>query len=279
MQKQTKKIDEKTLLTIGLILILLVIGITVVRTVDFSFLKKKDTTASPVLDKKVAENKIDYVTISSAELQKKTLSGRKVLLLDIRPFESYAKEHIVDSVNVPLDEFPLDQKYNRSEEIVIITDTIEDPIVNESVRSLKEQGFSNIRVLAGGLLQWKNLAGATVNYGDPSLPSDQAKVSYVTTEQVKDALESTKLLVIDVRDPAVYAKSHIKNSINIPFNELEKRRYEVRTNKEVTLVGINELQAFEAAVQLHDMLFVKTYVMVGSMPKWEKDAFPLDIEK
>ena len=276
--EKNKKISDKAMLAIGLGLIVFVVIVTALRRVDFSFLRNiKGSSASSQDALSPAASKIDYTTIASKDVQIQTLTSQKIMLLDIRPFTDYAREHIVDSVNVSVDEFPMDQKYDRSEEVIVIGASADDPDIETAVHELEAENFSDIKVLAGGIEQWKNLAGATVSYGDPTSVTDQAKVNYVTTDQINDALnKNTELVIVDVRSQDDYAKSHLKDSINIPFDDLEKRRFDINTSSgSVFFVGINELQEFEAAVQVHDMLLTRTYVMKGGMPEWIQKNFPV----
>jgi rhodanese-related sulfurtransferase len=278
MKKNIKKIDDKTMLSVGLVLILLVVAISILRSMNLSLpWGHKNTVSNSSAAPALTVRNIGYDTIATSDLQKQILSNQKLILLDIRPFQSYATEHIVDSVNVSIDEFPLDPKYDRSYEVVVIGESVDDTDIATAVQKLKDENFTNIKVLAGGIQQWKNLTGSTVSYGNPTSTADQAKVNYITTDQLKQAVDQNATMsVVDLRDAGVYAKSHIKNSLNIPFNDLEKRRFDIPTNKaRIIMVGINELQEFEAAVQAHDMLFTKTYVMKGAMAEWTKKNYPL----
>ena len=104
---------------------------------------------------------------------------------------------------------------------------------------------------------------------------DQSKVSYVDPEKLKEALDqNVPMFIVDVRTSNEYSKGHISGAKNVPFEELEKRRSEI-SEKKVVVVGINELQEFQASVQMYDMLLVSPFVMRGAMPKWEENKYPL----
>jgi len=193
--------------------------------------------------------------------------------LDIRPFQTYADEHIVDAINITPEEFPLEQKIDLHKLIIIIGENPEDENIKKTITQLEKEDFKNFMVLAGGMEAWKQLVGVTVNYGNPNSFEDQMKVSYVEGKDLNDALkQNVPTFILDVRTTEEYAKGHIPGAINIPAEELEKRRKEI-TEKRVVVVGINELQEFQSSVQIYDMLFVSPFVLNGAMPEWEKNGY------
>lgn len=264
---------EKIALAVGFILILVVIIITLFQSKMFS---SDSSSASPDGKESVSSSESPYQAIAAKELQKKILISmgkEKITLLDIRPFESYAQEHIIDSVNIPPDEFPVGSKMDVRGQTVVIGGDIDNKDAVAAAEKLKEENIKDVLVLTGGMEAWKQSAGSTVTYGDPNSFADQSKVSYVDPEKLNEAIETkVPVYIVDVRQKEDYDKGHITGAINIPFEELEKRRGEI-SEKKVVVVGMNELQEFQAAVQMYDMLLVSPYVMRGAMPKWQEKGF------
>jgi rhodanese-related sulfurtransferase len=123
---------------------------------------------------------------------------------------------------------------------------------------------------------WKQMIGSTVTYGDPNSFVDQSKVSYLDPEQLNDAqTKKVPVYIVDVRTTEEYAKGHIAGAINLPFEQLEPRRADV-TERIIIVVGANELQEFQASVQLYDMLLISPFVMRGAMPAWASKGFPIE---
>jgi len=266
--------SERIAIIIGFFLILIVILITLFRSKLFS---STDTSAqSDNLSAQISE--LGYKTINAKDLNKKILLAKKdspVTLLDIRPFESYVKEHIIDAVNVTPDEFPLDSKINAHSLVIVIGADENDGNIKKTVDELKKENFKNFLVLTGGMDLWKQLVGITVTYGDPTSFIDQSKVSYVDPEKLNEALkQKVATFIIDVRTPEEYAKGHITGAKNIPSDDIEKRRREI-TEKRVVVVGVNELQEFQSSVQMYDMLLASPFVLRGAMPQWEQKGFPV----
>lgn len=267
-----KNKKEQIAIAIGFLLILIVILITLFRSNLFS--DKDDTQNEGQIVKE--DNGLEYKTITAKDLHKKILLAKEneqPVLLDIRPFQTYADEHITDAVNITPEEFPLEQKIDLHKLIIIIGENPEDENIKKTIAQLEKENFKNFMVLAGGMEAWKQLVGTTVNYGNPNSFEDQMKVSYVEGKDLNDALkQNVPTYILDVRTAEEYAKGHIPGAINIPAEELEKRRKEI-TEKRVVVVGINELQEFQSSVQIYDMLLVSPFVLNGAMPEWEKNGY------
>ncbi len=268
-----KNKKDTNALLVGLGLIILVMLITFFRS---SFFSKKinSNTNQDASQVEIAGQK--YQTIPSLQLQKKLLLENKINLLDIRNFDEYASEHIVDSVNVPIDEFPIGAKINAENPVVIITTDATDQNIETAIKELKDNHITDIRVLAGGFVEWKKMNGPTVNFGDPKSFTDQSKVSYVESEQLNDAIKNNvPTFILDIRNQQEYSNGHIKGAVNIPLAELEKRRNEIKAFPRIVVSGMNELQEFEASVQLYDMILIQPFVLKEGITGWQKKNFEL----
>ena len=267
---------EKMIIGLGFGLILFVIVFTLLRNSDFT--KKDNLNAKQSNLNSQLSTSLPYETIGAKDLNKKILgigTKEEFTLLDIRPFNEYIQEHIVDAINIPLDEFPVKEKINTKNLIVVIGSDSADKNISTALEKLKEEDCKNIIVLAGGMSSWTQIIGATVTYGDPKSFVDQAKVLYLDPAELNDAItQKVPIYIIDVRSKEQFAEGHIAEAKNIPFEELEKRRNEI-TEKKVIVVGLNELQEFQASVQMYDMLLVSPYVMRTAMTGWKDKGFPL----
>ncbi|NTW27274.1 MAG: rhodanese-like domain-containing protein [Candidatus Moranbacteria bacterium] len=272
-----KKQNENITLTAGFALIFLVIIFTLFRGSIFSD-KSKTKSQSAVSSSQDQKATFDYDTISATDLNKKILISNKkesLTLLDIRPFDAYIQEHIMDAVNIAIDEFPVASKINAHSLVVVIGASNTDKDISAAVDKLKDEDFENIVVLAGGMISWKQLIGSTVSYGDPKSFIDQSKVSYLDPEKLNDAItQKVPVYIIDVRDAGEFNAGHIVGAKNIPIDELEKRRGEI-TEKRIVVVGANELQEFQASVQMYDMLLASPFVMRTAIPGWQQKGFSL----
>ena len=266
---------EKIAISVGFFLILLVIVFTLFRG------KNTDTSNSDQIVSKIGNqtiSTINYKTISATDLQKKLIikeGNVQYTLLDVRPFSDYIKEHIIDSVNISLDEFPVENKINSHSTIVVIGNTIGDKDIQTGVDKLREEDFKNILVLAGGMESWKQYVGATVTYGDPTSFVDQSKVSYVESDKLNEAFKANApMFIIDIRSNEEFNRGHLPGARNIPLNQLEKRRGEI-AEKKIVVIGTTELEEFQASVQMYDMLLASPYVVKGGMKQWQEKNYPI----
>ncbi|NTV41209.1 MAG: rhodanese-like domain-containing protein [Candidatus Moranbacteria bacterium] len=268
------KKDTKAFL-IGLAMIILVILITVVRGFISSI--KEEIPSSQTSNETGLTSGQKYQSISSSELKQKISLGTNLNLLDIRSFGEYSNEHILDSVNVPIEELPVGSKIKVENPVVIITkDSTQREDIETVLKSLQDEHIIQIMVLAGGINAWKDIVGSTVKYGDPKSFTDQSKVSYVESDKLNDAIKkNVSTFILDVRTPQEYSAGHIKGAYNIPFDNLEKRRNEIKSFPKIVVAGINELQEFQASVQLYDMILIQPFVLKGGMNEWQKKSFEL----
>ena len=139
------------------------------------------------------------------------INESKVLILDTRRAEIFAKGFIPNSLNIGLEsnfaswvgELILDIK----QEIIIVAENNEK--VKEAIIRLSRVGYDNaIGYLEGGFEAWQN-AGKEVNI-----------VHRITAEQLEKHCNQEKQIIIDVRKVSEFQSEHLVDAINIPLNVL-----------------------------------------------------------
>ena len=266
-KKPAKSKDELAVI-VGFILIALIGIITVLRLVDF---KSKKTTS--VLETKTQDSQIKYATISTADLQKKATKDENILILDVRSDEAYINEHIIDALHIPVDKLENNTQIDLNKEIFIVGENSKDSSIENAVKILKNKKVKNVTVLAGGMESWKNLGGQTITSGDPNSFLNQAKVNFIKTEELKNILDDKKLFLIDGRPNSDFVQGHIKNAVNIPFEEIEKRRNELPYSKTVVVYDANEVLGFQTAVRVYDLTSMPAYDLRGGFDEWKNKGF------
>lgn len=222
-----------------------------------------------------AEKKTDFSRISSKDLWRKTARRDKVKIIDTRSRDEYTLEHIIDSVNISLEELSSSQISESKDDYIVIVGSSESGYA-EAIKIIKGKNFSNVAVLDGGFSGWKNTIGQTISIGNPKSFVDQAKVTYVLPEALKTLLDTgTKIYFLDVRSVDAYAKEHIVGAVNIPLNELEKRRGEIPENVEIAAYGKSDLQGFQAGVRIYDLNFFTASVIQGGFNAWKEKGFEI----
>lgn len=264
------KNKELTVISVGIFLIILVAIFTFFRTDD----KSTDVETSKNENASGLENK----AVSPLTLQEKIKNGEKLKIIDLRNFEQYSTEHILDSINVPFEELT-SREINTEEEIILFTEpsSNQEAVLSESINALKEKGATNITILDSDIEQWKTFGGQTVTYGDPTKFYDQSKVSYISQDELKSKLDGNEpLLIIDVREKEKFESGHLPKAINISLPDIEKRRSEISLSTLVIVYSDMETEAFQASVRIYEMKFITSAILKEGYSKWTASNFPIE---
>lgn len=87
-------------------------------------------------------------------------------------------------------------------------------------------------------------------------------------EEAVNLWRNQKALFIDVRTPEEYSQGHIRGSILIPLDELEKRASEVPKDKKVLIICRSGARSARANRLLQESGFVNTVSVRGGMSAW-----------
>lgn len=118
------------------------------------------------------------------------------------------------------------------------------------------------------------------------LIQDLISNSFNKFENVSPLIAVTKMdnedtVVIDVREPHEFTKSHIENAINIPLGKLEEKlssleKYKLRP---VIVTCQTGARAVPACKTLAKTGFEQLFCMQGGMQSWEDNKLPIKINK
>ncbi len=84
------------------------------------------------------------------------------VLIDLRPPESFAKEHIIGAVNVPsrmMEQWVSEASKSFSAELIIYLYCEDGTESDRTAKILREKGYSQFISLVGGLKEWKQQLG------------------------------------------------------------------------------------------------------------------------
>lgn len=95
-------------------------------------------------------------TLDIDKLRQRLQQEEKPLLLDVRTAEDYASRHIVDAVNIPLEELEkrVDELAPDQERPIAIICTT-DRRSRKAAQMLGREGFADVHVVLGGMTQWQ----------------------------------------------------------------------------------------------------------------------------
>ncbi len=94
-------------------------------------------------------------------------------------------------------------------------------------------------------------------------------------------MNDDKTVVLDVREPNEFTKSHIENAINIPLGKLEEKLSTLEKYKNTPLIvacqtGARSVPACKTLVKAG---FEQIFNMQGGMQSWEDNKLPIKISK
>jgi len=262
-------------LAIGFILILLIAFFTYYKNYKNSEIQSEMASEDP--DAKKNEEFSKKYAISPQDLYAKMAGKEKIFVLDLRTPAEFKKEHLIGSENIGLNDFfaKIDS-LNENSIYVLLDDGQTNDAFNLISMMAQQKDYKNIFFLDGGFTNWKSQFKPTFSSGDPESAEDQAKVKYVSSDSLKKMIEIEKdILIIDIRKPASFADGHIKNSVNIFLDEIEKRKNEIPVWRKIVFCDSNGLWAFKASVQLFDLGYTNTYVLSDGLDTWKSKGYEM----
>lgn len=269
MQPQENK-KNATALIIGLGLIILIAIFTIFK--PFSNTANNSQTGLP----KTTPASSDTKQIGSAELLKKIQTGESLKVIDTRTNTEFQKEHILDSQNIPTDIFADNLENLDKNKNYVIVDSGSDETGLALAENLAQKKFKSVYYLTGGFSDWKSMLSPTISAGDPNSFADQSKVSYISSDQLKEILQTAgNLYILDVRKNDAFAQGHLAGAVNIYLDDLEKRRHEIPSGKKIIIYDSDGLWAFQGAVRLFDMNILNVFALSDGFNAWKQKGFEI----
>ncbi len=261
---------------VGFLLIIIVAAITFLKPYfNKTKLAEKITKEDVAARANIDSAKINKIT--SEELVKKIQTDSEFIIIDIRDRNEYQEEHIIDSQNIPLNQFlSIFNNSDRNKSYVFVDEAANIATINSLADLLAEKKYKNICYLDGGFADWKNKFNSTISSGDPKSFVDQSKVSYIKSDDLKKILEQEKnLLLIDLRSNAEFNAGHLPGAINIFLDDLEKKKKEIPANKKIILYDNDGLWAFKGAARLFDLGIFNVLALSDGFDSWNKKGYEI----
>jgi CRP-like cAMP-binding protein len=132
----------------------LVIGVSVLLAITFNL---SNPYGIPLIPERPDTESISSITASAA-MEEYRQGG--ALIVDAMPNNFYQKRHIKGAVNMPMALFDIIYLMNFADEdkakrVVVYGDTISRPYDQEIASKLVLQGYSDVKVMDGGLKAWE----------------------------------------------------------------------------------------------------------------------------
>lgn len=255
-------------------------------------------TIEQVADKYYTNMTTDLYKIPEADLKARIdANDNKMLLLDLRKAEDYAKGHIKSAINVPfgkvneyLDNLPVDK------EIIIYCYT--GQTAGQAVAIMNMYGYNAKSLNLGFDKGWigKNNfpVDATVNQlpanVTPAKPdANIAKILkdyFVNMPENLNKIPSAdlqkmiqngdKMQIVDIRKAEDFTKGHIKGAINIPFGEVNKHFTEFAKDKPVFIYCYTGQTAGQTVAVLNVLGVDARSVNAGFDLGWTAEGMPVE---
>ncbi len=121
------------------------------------------------------------------------------------------------------------------------------------------------------------VAIALISGGALLLPTLQRRGQKVSLLQATQLINQGKTLIVDVRDPAEFAAAHIRDSRNIPLNELPQRINELDKfkSKSVIVLCQSGVRSSKATMQLKKAGFNEVFSLNGGLAAWMAQGLPV----
>ena len=175
--------------------------------------------------------------IAPAELKRLLLGESELALIDVREQGAFAEAHLLFAVCMPLSSMELvigDLVPRSDAPVVVVAESADDELGRRAWDRLGALGYTDVRVLAGGLAAWRT--GGFEVFSGVNVPSkafgEFVEQAYgtprVTAQEVKRMLdEGQDVVVVDSRPFAEYHRMNIPSSTDMPGAELALRIHDM----------------------------------------------------
>lgn len=90
-------------------------------------------------------------------------------LVNVLPYNEYAKEHIPNSINIPVDEInKFEEHFSKEKEVIVYCSSYNCDAAEKAAEALTERGFLRVYDFEEGVAGWKR-GGNSINGVDASI--------------------------------------------------------------------------------------------------------------
>jgi rhodanese-related sulfurtransferase len=189
------------------------------------------------------------------------------ILIDARDTaRRYEAGHIPGAINLPAKQFddlaPQLLPSDKSKLIIFYCDGIECKLSHMAADDADDLGYTNIRVYVGGFPEW-------FRQGNPYAVSAAHLAKLIDTGEAS--------VLIDVRDPAVYARGHLATAINLPAAQFAPQARTVLPKDELALIlfycgETDSRLSYAVARQAAALGYRRIMLLEGGYPAWQRFA-------
>lgn len=203
--------------------------------------------------------------------------GKDLGFIDIRTKEAFDVSHVPYSEYVP--EEKLSTYITKKPGPYIIIFSLDQAASLQKAHEILEERSIAHFFVTGGVENLKREHYPFISFGDPDSFIDRSKVTYLTAEETKKYLSEAgipKFTFIDVRSTQEFSFAHVKDAVSIPLDMIEEKSASLNRSTLFLIYGNTMLEAFQAAVRLSDLNFVRVRAISDPPPDIEKAGIPIE---
>lgn len=183
-------------------------------------------------------------TRSFVDIRAALLAHEEVALVDVREEAPFAEGHPLFAANIPLSKLELEvlSRIPRRDTAITLYDNGEG-LVQPALARLIELGYSDVKVLEGGLQGWRDAGGELfIDVNVPSkafgeLVEHHRHTPSLAAEDVKQLLDSNAdVVVLDARRFDEYQTMSIPTGVSVPGAELVLRARELAPDPKTRII-------------------------------------------
>lgn len=174
-----------------------------------------------------------FAIASYQDVRARLLAGDEIALIDVREEDPYAQGHPLWAANFPLSKLELDawtRIPRRDTPIVVYGDAAGEDLAPRAAARLAQLGYSDVRLLDGGLAGWRAAGGEL--FIDVNVPSKsfgewveaERHTPSLSAQEVQALIDArADVVIVDARRFDEYRTMNIPTSTSVPGAELVLR--------------------------------------------------------
>ncbi|OJB43165.1 sulfurtransferase [Burkholderia ubonensis] len=174
-----------------------------------------------------------FAAASYQDVRARLLAGDEIALIDVREEDPYAQGHPLWAANFPLSKLELDawtRIPRRDTPIVVYGDAAGEDLAPRAAARLAQLGYSDVRLLDGGLAGWRAAGGEL--FIDVNVPSKsfgewveaERHTPSLSAQEVQALIDTrADVVIVDARRFDEYRTMNIPTSTSVPGAELVLR--------------------------------------------------------
>ena len=178
---------------------------------------------------------LHFPTLTPAYVRAALLAREEIALLDVREEDPHAQAHPLWAANLPLSRLELDSwsRLPRRDARLVVFDAGEG-LAERAAQRLRELGYTNVHLLAGGLAGWREAGGEL--FRDVNVPSKsfgelveaERHTPSLSAQEVQALLDANAdVVVLDARRFDEYQTMGIPGATSVPGAELVLRVHDL----------------------------------------------------